>query len=237
MIELLISGRKEEREYLGRRIRQYAAKFSEEQFKIYDCTGNQEVKKLLAEKKMLDMVYLDITLSEGIELAKRMRVENKKAYMVLIADITISPMVYMRPSIRAEGLLLRPFGGIQADRVLKESLKEFLSRFQEDTENQFFILENRQGRRLVEYGRIFYFEAREKRLYLVTESEELVFYGSLETTERQLPEYFVKSHRSFLVNSHFVERIVWAENLIYLKGGFVVPLSRSNRKLWKELGT
>lgn len=235
MIEMMISGRTGDAEYIRQRAKDYAARMTEEEWRFYLCEEFAEIEKLLEQNAMLDMVCMDITLQKGLEMAREVRASNGKAYMVLIADTSISPMEYMRPSIRAEGLMMKPLNREQIEGVLKESFRAFLKRFRDNSGQQAFILESRQGRRFVEYDRILYFESRDKKLYLCTETEELVFYDTLENLEIQLPDHFLRCHRGFLVNTHMIEQILLAQNLIRLKSGFQVPISRSYRKIVKEL--
>lgn len=235
MIKMLIFGRDEEMEYIRHRVRKYAACMTEEQWYIHTCSNLMEMRKLLEGHPMLDMACLDITLKDAVELAKTIRKQNQRAYLILIADVTISPMLYMRPSVKAEGLMMRPLDKKQIDQVLEEAFVNFVEQFQNGNNQDVFVLESREGRRLVDYNRILYFEAREKKMYLMTDTEELFFYDTLDNLLTSLPPNFMRCHRSFLINVHKIERIAMTERIIYLKYGFKIPLSRSYKKVFKEL--
>lgn len=235
MIEMMISGDVNEIAYIFHCARDYAAKMTDEKWNIYTCAKLEEIKLLLDKNLMLDMVCMDITHERAVEIAKEIRHSNQKAYMVLIADQSVSPMLYMRPSIKAEGLMMKPLSKRQVEQVLAESFSTFLERFNDNNSQNVFVLESRQGRRLIEYNRILYFESRDKKLSLITDSEELVFYDTLENLVTVLPENFIRCHRSFLVNTIMIKEISFTDNIIFLKNDCVVPMSRSYRKMLKEL--
>ena len=96
------------------------------------------------------------------------------------------------------------------------------------------MIENREGKTVVDYSQICYFEAREKKLFLVTANSELPFYDSIEHISEGLPDIFIQCHRSFLINSSKIQKISLAESLVYLEGGYQIPISRNNRKRMKE---
>ena len=64
-----------------------------------------------------------------------------------------------------------------------------------------------EERRYFHYTQILYLEAREKKLILHSGQEELSFYGSLREMEKVLPEYFVRCHRSYIVNFMHISRL------------------------------
>lgn len=56
----------------------------------------------------------------------------------------------------------------------------------------------------------------------------------MEKLAEELPENFVKCHRSFIVNEEHITKIKLNENLLYLGRDLFVPVSRSYRGLFKR---
>ena len=64
--------------------------------------------------------------------------------------------------------------------------------------------------------------------------EEYEFYGSIENIMQMVPDYFVRCHRSFLINIKKVRKLSLSEGVIEMTMNTAVPLSRSYKKAVKE---
>lgn len=235
MIAMLISGNDpKEIQYLYLSSRDYAGRFSEEAWDIRTCGRIEELAALADTPPPLDMVCIDITLPRALEIAKILRSANQTAYMILIANTSMSPVAYMRPSIRAESLMLKPLSKEQVQAVLSEAFQEFMKRFENPDEKEVFVIENREGRILVEYEAIYYFEAREKRVYLNAGAKEYGFYETLDHLQELLADQFLRCHRGFLVHRKKIREILLSRNIIVLRDGYEVPVSRTFRPALKE---
>lgn len=228
MISMLIAdGYAKERRAISLEAHEQAARHTDEYWKWMECGDEQALKKLLGEDPRLHLACLDITMQNAVDSAKKIRARSDETYMILVADMTIPPTVYMRPSIGAESLLLRPLDLAQIREVLSEAVGTYARRFLNSDNRKVFVLENRGSRELIEYDRICYFESREKKLFCNTGSEEYAFYGTLDQLEEQLGDSFIRCHRSFLVNRSKIERVFLSRNCLELEGGIELPLSRS----------
>lgn len=235
MIAMLISGNSQkEIQYLYIYSKDCAGRFSEESWDIQTCSGVSELTAFAAGGPKLDMVCIDITMPEALETAKTLRALNQTAYIILIASAAMSPVTYMRPSIKAESLMLKPLTKEQVHSVMSEAFQEFMKRFENPDEKKVFVIENKDGRILVEYEAIYYFEAREKRVYLNAGTKEYGFYETLDHLEDQLADQFLRCHRGFLVNKSKIKKIALPRNTIVLKDDYEVPVSRTFRPILKE---
>ena len=97
-----------------------------------------------------------------------------------------------------------------------------------------YVLETKQGRLLIPYSEILYFESRERRVCLCTKSRQLPFYDTLERLSKELPEQFLRCHKGFIVNAYNIEGVLFAQNTIHLRGGFIIPVSRSYKSAVRE---
>jgi two-component system LytT family response regulator len=90
------------------------------------------------------------------------------------------------------------------------------------------VVRSPTGARVVEVSDVVVFASEAHRTVAYTTDEEHVLDPSLAALEPQLdPRRFVRSHRAFVVNVTRVEQA--ADDVITLKGGRRVPLSRRNR--------
>lgn len=140
----------------------------------------------------------------------------------------------MRPSIMAGSLMLRPLSKVQVQEVLEEAFQEFITRFQKSDDLGQFVIDNREGKWLMDYEQINYFEAREKKIFLNTDAREIPFYDTMENLEKRLPRFFIRCHRSFLINGKKIQKIQLGRNLVFLEQGWEIPVSRSYKAALKE---
>lgn len=235
MIVMLISDEsKKERQYIVRYSRDLAGRWTEESWKWIECGTFAELKECVAQKVRTDIVCVDITMDGVLELTKELRKLAPSAYFILIASMKMSPMLYLRPTIRAESLMLKPLSQEQIREVISEAIQAYARRFYQPDEKKVFVIENRGGRDLVDYENIYFFEAREKRVYLNTKTEEYGFYDTLDQLEEQLGPDFIRCHRSFLVNKAKIEKVYLSQNRLILQDDFEIPLSRSYKPGLKE---
>lgn len=235
MISMLIYDRNEKE---GKLLKQYTkdsvALLSEEEMKIVSCLKEDEVKEFLQAKGLMDAAVFDVTDKSGVETAKEMRKAYEMAEMMVLSDSSISPMEYLTPSIRAASLLLRPFRQEEAKNVIKEFFHAVLKQRDDLEPEKVLVVENRQGKIPIPYSNIYYLEVREKKVFIRLKEKEYSKYETLDNMSMELPEQFLRCHRSFVVNADYIDSVKLSENMIYLRDGICVPLSRSYKGVIKE---
>lgn len=209
------------------------ARVSEEKWRIEDFFKMAQLRELLKEETDLDVVYLDVTMLDSIAIAERIRRENKKTIFLLIADTTISPMCYLKPSIQAASLLLRPLEKQQVQKAVADTW----NLYQENQigEEEYFVVEDGVESLQIPFKKIYYFFSSEKKVYLVLENQQYGFYDTLGNLEQRLPAYFIRSHRSFIVNQEKIREVYLSRGELILEQDICVPISRSYKSNIKEL--
>lgn len=236
MVSVLIADRVErEAKQLADCCRTLTARFTEEELHCEVCTEKQALRRLLAGTPGGDINCIDLTIEDGIQLAEKVRAGSPQGFILLVTAQEMSPMLYLKPSIMAGSLLLRPFTREDAVRSLTDAYRFRYAARARQTEQDCFKIENRGAQERVDYASIRYFEARAKQITLVTAVREYTFYDTLDKLEEMLPKQFVRCHRSFIVNKNYVLRAKYAENLLYLEGEEPIPLSRSYKPVIKEM--
>ncbi|HCT91645.1 MAG TPA: hypothetical protein DF613_09760 [Lachnospiraceae bacterium] len=233
-MEMLVYDRKEKEGLeLVRLSRNSVAYLSDDRLQVYAFKAAAEVERFLGEKGLMDAALMEIADGKGLELVRRTRESHESAQLLLLADRSVSPMEYLTPQIRAMSLLLRPFSAAEAKRVVEEFFHT-LYRSREEKDDRALTLENRDGKIRIPFSRIYYLEVREKKVFVRLKDREYSRYGTLDHMIRELPEHFIRCHRSFVVNSQYINRVKLSENSIYLTDDILVPLSRSYKGAVKE---
>lgn len=235
MIVMVISyGAERERRYIVRYSRDIAGRFTEEKWNMIQCASVKDLEDIVRKRVPADMICVDITAEGALELVMELREMAPAAYIILIASPDISPLVYMRPAVGAQSLMLKPLSERQIQDVLSEAIRTYARRFYQADGSDVFVIENSGGRSLIDYGRIWFFEARDKRVYLNTVSEEYAFYDTLDNLEERLQKKFLRCHRSFLVNKEKITEVFLSQSRIVLEDGFEIPLSRTYKPAVRE---
>ena len=237
MISMLLYDRMEKELYrLREAVKNQAAYLGDEYWNIMSAGTWQDVEEYEKMLDMLNTACMDITEEGDIAHVEALRKKYEEMFLLLIADINVSPMSYVRPQIMAASLLIRPFDEKEIERVVKEFLQAYLNQREKRQGWDNFVIESKDGRIHIPYDKIYYLEAREKKLYVLTDREEYGFYGTMDKIEGELPAYFMRCHRSFIVNSRKIEKVMLSQNMILLSEDRDVPLSRSYKAALKELG-
>ncbi len=215
--------------------KELAARLSEDIWRIEQMSSLKQLRAWLEETPLLDMLLYDVTRLGALDYLRQIRKSYRRAGLLILADRDTSPMTYLKPDIHADSLLLRPWSKEQVLEVLEEFIREYLETSR-GMEEQFYVIDTKEGSTRIPYDRIYYFEAREKKVYVCAGKEEFGFYYTIDKLTEELPEQFIRCHRGFVVNSLKIRKIMLSQNIICLADGFEVPLSRSYKADLKEFG-
>lgn len=193
---------------------------------ISEYNLNKYASSFASSKEGVDISCFDVTTEDAVDTLQRIREEDKEAMLVVVSDNNVSPLVYMKPSIMPSSLLLKPLTPVSVSKCMKDLLNVFYGNSSEKKNDGKYCIETKDEKVYVPFNKIIYFEAREKKIFLNTKYGETGFYSTLDTISLSLPPYFVRCHRGFIVNLHYVTKVVPSQNIIYCGNDLVIPLSR-----------
>lgn len=225
---LILDGQQAEAQLLQKEARRQAAVLTDDRWEI---KWMQEWKAE-EDADFMDIAYLEISSEQSLSAAEQVRRAWNNVYMVLIVSGNLSPLKYLRPTIMAASLLLRPFQKGQAEESIREAIS-FLPSEQTGGEDV-FIIADRDGKLRLSCRDILYFEARAKKIYAALENEEYGFYDSMEHLMERLPSFFFRCHRGYVVNLRRLKRYQSAAGVCILSTDAQIPVSRSYRQSMKE---
>lgn len=224
----------EEKKHLVFLSKDVTADLSEEKLDFISLENTKQVQDFLEKNHVLDLACMDVKKREDILLLRELRQKYSQAEILIVADVMISPMEYLTPDIRAASLLIRPF----QEKQCKDTVKDFFQAFyrtRETVDNKAaLVIENREGKVVIPFQQIYYIEVRERKVFVRILNKEYSQYESLEHIIEVLPDTFLRCHRSFVINTEYLDYVKLSENTIYLKNNIIVPLSRSYKQEIKE---
>lgn len=234
MIAVFVCDRdKQERALISQSCKEQMAQNSEELLRLENAAGEGALSSATEAEKPVDLLYYEFRKGQEVGELRTFRRRYGDAMVMLITDPAVSPLEYLRPGVAPDSLLLRPLTKKRLESVNAEFMGSFFERFDRKETESCFLVDTRGEKIFIPFFHIYYFEARDKKLFVRTKNEEYAFYDTIEGLGKQLPEQFRRCHRSYIVNVDKIVRIRPGENYIELNDQLGVPISRSYKAEFK----
>ncbi|MBD3628277.1 LytTR family DNA-binding domain-containing protein [Cyclobacterium sp.] len=181
-------------------IKSHAAKvpFLELQALFFDAIQGFEYQK----NQPVDLVFLDINMPDlsGIDLAAMLNKETMVVFTTAYSEYAVKGF-----ELNALDYLLKPFS---LSRFLQacQKARDWKQLQPEALEGSVFI-KTAEGQIRVNFSELLYGEATGNYVTLHLEEEKIISRMTFKELEKLLPSFFVRTHRSFLVNKNRVEKI------------------------------
>lgn len=219
--------------------------------------GNGEEALHLIDNRLIDVAFLDINMPvlDGLQAAAILSEMPQPplivfataydqhalaAFELAAVDYVVKPFDERRlekTAVRLQTLLGKP----AARTAQQAALQTYLSQTKPQPITKLWAERENENRVLVDYSQIVWLEARDKRVYVTLEEEQLLVRLHLSKMETLLkPHNFIRVHRSFIVNVDFI-----AEVVPWFSGGYLlqmrdkvrteIPMSRRYAKNLKSL--
>ena len=179
---------------------------------VYKAKDDNDVLTYVKENPV-DVFILDIQLKSnmnGLDLAKQIRKNNKNSYFIFVTGH--SEFVFMAYKIKTFDYLCKP--------ISKESLEDTILRLFDDIYGntsckKYIKLDNKNT--LIDENEVDFLKSDGMKVIFQTNSNIYETYSSFAKLQQQLPNNFVRCHKSFIVNIKNIAKLEPASNLIYFK--------------------
>ncbi len=227
---------KEELDVLVATAKSLIAYYSEDMWTMEKISSMESLKDYFEKRPIVDLACYDVSTKSNIDFLRKVRTEGyEKTLLMLLADEKMSPMEYIKPEILASELLIKPYTKEQMKNKMRDLLSNYCNKVCGDKSEDIFVLEAKDGKTRIPYNQIYYFEARDKKIYVRVLKAEYPFYTTLDELEERLPEGFVRCHRSYIVNWKMVEKVDLSGGELLLADDLYVPFSRTYRDTLKKI--
>lgn len=194
----------------------------------FDFSYYDNLSKLLKRSRNVDMSIISFEILEGNQdiLASFHR-SNPVMFSVPfgLPDEKVCEFLALRPA----GHLRNPDDQNQIDRLCTWCAEGMMG------STDILQIKTRQGCYAITASSILFCQSDQKYVMIVTETGEI--FRKLEKLEQlvlTLPDYFVRVHQSFLVNSHRISGLDKTSWEILLDSGNRIPVSRAYQKTIAE---
>ena len=177
-----------------------------------------------------NIYFLDIELNtknEGIDLAKKIREYDKRGYIVFITSHEeLAILTYKYKLAAFDYIVKSTFENLKKD--IGQVLKNILSEENEVNEEKYLRIDNGSNVIKIKYEEILFIETiGNHRIRINGLNDIFEFYGSLKDLEEKLPSYYIRIHKSYIVNQNNIKRINKRLHEIEMINGSVCYYSRS----------
>jgi len=221
---------------------------------LAEASDGEMAVKLCYEHKP-DLVFMDIQMPalSGIEAAEMLINSGTPPYIIFVTAydsyairaFELHAIDYLLKPVETERLessLDRIRKLLNSDHDISASLKamkEMLGGYKEHRCGKVITVCKDEKFYPVPIDKIKYAYADDKRTYLVTTSGKFIYKNTLHHLEELLPQNFIRTHRSYIVNINYIKDIEpWfngAYQITIINDEDSVPLSRSHSKYFKEI--
>jgi two-component system, LytTR family, response regulator len=167
----------------------------------------------------VDLIFLDINMPDisGIDLAALLPKETMVIFTTAYSDFAVKGF-----ELDALDYLLKPF---PLSRFMKACQKaQEWKDLQPVGENGSFFIKTSEGQIRVNFSELLFCEAAGNYVTFQLEKEKLISRLTFGELEKLLPSFFIKTHRSFIVNKNKLDKV--ERHQVHI-GNFVVPVSVS----------
>lgn len=198
---------------------------------VFGFSKIEDAREMIKNQSLLTTCFIEC--GEPLKaLIKDIRNNNKDNYVVIMVNNIQELIEYTTPYIRPAGCLFRP--AIPKDiKTMIATIAEDMDDMQEDVNMFTFKIKSREY--YVDCRNIILFEAANKKVVLYTDCQEFEFYDSLDAIVSRLPDYFFRTHKSYVINLRQIEEINYKDMEIRLKDELVADLSRNYKGSFVEI--
>ncbi len=171
-------------------------------------------------------MYMLTKDSKLTQIAGHIQSVNQSNYIVLVLSEPSQLLDAVSPCLKPSGLLLENSGEERIVRVLDEIYSDY-NRVCQMQDRDTYNFRIRGVEYAVAFCKIMIIEVQSKKITFHTQAQSYEFYDSLESVMKNIPDYFLRVHRSFVVNTNFIRIVNYSEKTIVMNDDSTIFFSRT----------
>lgn len=182
-------------------------------------TDNQKEIFDAIQKEEIDILFLDVDFKNGgkngIDFATDLRKINKDFYLIFLTG----HQRYMHLSFIAKvfDYLVKPIN----KNIIEDLVKRLKNEFNYN-KSTFLHLNKWEAVRIDD---ILYIERKDRKSIIVTKNNKFNSSKSLDTLLNELPIFFRKSHRSYIINDKKITNVDKKKGYVYFSNNIFCPIN------------
>lgn len=187
-------------------------------------TSNPDELLDYVDENKTNVLILDINLKSnksGLEIASEVREKDKNIYFIFTtAHLEYAMMAY---KFKTFDYLAKP---ITADKF-----EETIVRLFEDingTPKRYIKIDNKKT--IIDENEVLYIKRDGMKLIFHTKNRDYETYSSFNKIQSSLPDNFIRSHKSFIVNVNNIENLNCVDNTIFFDNNSICDIGPKFKK-------
>lgn len=157
----------------------------------------------------INVLILDIQLHSdinGLEFAKKVRETDKNCYIIFLsAHLEYVIMAY---KYKTFDYIAKPFSQERLEETIIRLFKDI-----EETPKNYIKIDNKNT--LIDENEILFIKRDGMKLIYHTSNKNYDAYSSFNKIQKNIPDNFIRCHKSFMINIHKIVNIDLVENSIF----------------------
>lgn len=172
--------------------------------------------------------------NETEALSRKIRNTNSRNYIVVLLENYNELKRAVTPGISPSGFLIKPYKQTDVEAVLEEIYSDYIRCNSDSQKLGMFVFKQKAKEYSIPFEKIILFESRNKKVIVRTEIQEFEFYDTLESVMTNVPDCFMKIHKSFIVNLLRIISADYGAMTVEFDDGSVAYMSRTYKSELKE---
>lgn len=157
---------KADRENIRKTCSEQVFRVPDEDMTFTEAWTSEGFVRKITDTKKLDLLYYEYIKGTGVEALRDVRKRYNDAMVMLMTDAQVSPLEYLKPGVAPDSLLIKPYTYEQLRMSNEEFVQTWFMRNRDVDDEEKFLIDTKGEKVLIPYSRIFYFEARNKKMYV-----------------------------------------------------------------------
>ena len=206
---------------------------------IETTSKENEILSKIAHCTYKPIYFLDIEIKEderkGLNVAKKIRTIDDQGIIVFVTTHNeLAPISYQY-MVSALTFIDKAMPVEQRVRAITDCLQYYVQKNHMNVLEDSFVVENVHTSFKVPFQSVEYIMTDEPhRLTLVATDQLIQFYGTLKEME-QLDTRLIRCHKSYLVNKNHVKSVDSKQQMLHLRSGKWIPVSRRLKNTMKSV--
>jgi DNA-binding LytR/AlgR family response regulator len=233
----------DDEKYIREELKYYLEMYDD--IKIVGETGAGDEVLPLVKSQTPDVIFLDINLQSdsGLIIARKLLKTEHPPLIIFVTALNGHAVEGF--DIGATDYIVKPIMESRFNKCIKrirEKLSNTVNTVVEDpliNELKKIVVKKSDKLLLLDINKIIYLEYSNKAIKVVTKNQNYVLNSSLKQFIQENPHHFIRTHKSFVVNCHYIKEIIpWFNYRYKLKIKHIddveIPVSRTYLKHFKE---
>lgn len=181
-----------------------------------------------------NLYFLDVELKDGvngIEEAGKIRNIDKNGIIVFVTSHSEMSLLTFEYKVQASDYIVKNTSNFE-NRIVEclENVDKRFNKVSSEDEN-FILVENSEKVVKENIDNILFIETSSNHKISIHAFDEIIeVYGTIREYQEKLPDYFIKTHRSYLVNSKNIKDVNKEKKIVIMKNGEECLVSRLSIK-------